>query len=273
VRERDEAATVSALVGQLPVSFSVADNLERIIALVRESRPGDLILTPEGSLSGYLVRTEDLPRLAEIDREEVRSGLETLQREASDAGVHLWVGACLAEVAGGREHWANAAIGLTPEGGRHIYRKANLATVERGTFVAGNELPVFDLRMPVFDTEHPAGSVRVGVQICREVRFPEQWLRLARGGAEIVLHLNNGVAHPAVLAVWRSHLVSRSAELQRFVVSANAAAPSQHSPSMVVAPGGEVLAELPPGVTASARVELDLSRVSDRYLDQRRTDL
>ncbi len=49
--------------------------------------------------------------------------------------------------------------------------------------------------------------------------------------------------------------------------------PGQTAPSLVIGPEGEVLAELPADEPAVARVELDLSRVSDRSLSERRADL
>lgn len=64
-------------------------------------------------------------------------------------------------------------------------------------------------------------------------------------------------------------LVSRAHETQRFVVSANASRDDQHCPSVVVAPSGVVVIELPAGTTEVVRTELDLTQVSDEYLDQR----
>jgi predicted amidohydrolase len=69
--------------------------------------------------------------------------------------------------------------------------------------------------------------------------------------------------------VWRSMLVARAHELQRWVVSANVADAHQHSPSAVIAPTGEILLELGTGSEAAPRVELDLDAVHDDYLTQR----
>ena len=53
------------------------------------------------------------------------------------------------------------------------YRKVNLAMHERGKLAAGSMLPTLELDLA---TER----VTVGVQLCREIRFPEQWRSLAR---------------------------------------------------------------------------------------------
>jgi omega-amidase len=141
---------------------------------------------------------------------------------------------------------------------RRAYRKRNLAHMERPLFAAGVDLPVFI-----------SGQTQVGVQLCRELRFPEQWISLAHGGAEIFVHPNNGVARRSVFEVWRSMLVARAHETQRFVISANASRHDQHCPSVVVAPSGVVLVESPAGVTEVVRTELDLAQVGDEYLSQR----
>jgi len=73
--------------------------------------------------------------------------------------------------------------------------------------------------------------------------------------------------------VWRSHLISRAAETQRFVLAANVADPRQHCPSMIISPRGEVLAETTTTGPATLRAELDLDQVSDWYLSQQRADV
>jgi predicted amidohydrolase len=119
----------------------------------------------------------------------------------------------------------------------------------------------------------PDGSFSVGIQLCRELRFPEQWGWMARRGAQILLHLNNAKRDDRYLPVWKSHLISRAAETQRFVISANVAAPKQMSPTIVIAPDGQVLDEVVSDRLAVLRVGLDLSQVSDWYLGQCRTDV
>lgn len=250
---------LGVLMAQFPVRHSVADNLESIKAILSRADPGDLVVLSEGALSGY---SDDLSFLDHLDPAEVEAGLYELAREAARLRVHIWLGAVRREDGA----WCNTGVGLSPDGERHVYRKVNLATHERGVFAPGDALPVFDLQT---DT----GSVRVGVQLCRDLRFPEQWTVLARRGAEVILHLNNAKGVPAARRVWSSQLVSRAADTQRWVVSANTAAADQNCPSMAVAPNGEVLAEVASDRAEVVRLELDLSQVSDWYLSQARTDL
>jgi predicted amidohydrolase len=251
--------TLPALLAQFPVSHSIADNLGNILSLLDYTQAGDLVLFPEGAVSGY---AQDLTFIKDIDPKVLNATLDELRDQAHKRGIHLWVGTLIPE---GRE-WYNAAFGFTPNGGAFQYRKINLAHHERGTITPGSDLPVFDLEME-------DGIVKVGVQICREVRYPEQWGWLSRKGAKVYLHLNNATNNPKQLSVWRSHLVSHAACNQRYMLSANNASPAQSSPTIAISPEGWVLDEIVSDRPAYMRVELDLSRVSDGYLEQSRPDV
>ncbi|WP_374214976.1 nitrilase-related carbon-nitrogen hydrolase [Streptomyces longispororuber] len=113
----------------------------------------------------------------------------------------------------------------------------------------------------------------LGVQICREIRFPEQWQHLADRGAQAFIYLTHAANPSEPAGVWCSHLISRAAENQRFVLAANVADPRQHCPSRVVSPRGEVLAEAAASQTAVIRTTIDLDESADWYLGQRRQDL
>jgi predicted amidohydrolase len=248
-----------ALLAQFTVTCSIDSNLESICSILDRSEPGDLVLFPEGCLSGY---STDLSFLENLDQRRLLQALELVRAEVRKHAVHAWIGTCLRE----RANWFNVAIGFTPSGREYLYRKVNLANHERGLFTGGSDLPLFELDLP-------AGIVPVGIQICRELRFPEQWGLLARRGAKVILHLNNAVGDDRYQSVWKSHLVSRAAEIQRFVLSANNAAPLQVCPSLAVTPDGLVLAEMVSPRFECVRIPLDLSQVSDWYLNQSRADV
>ena len=251
--------TVTAMLAQFPVTLSIQNNLEMIESVLEQTRSGDWVIFPEGSVSGY---STDTTFLQQINHGELIAGLDHLRDEAERRKINIWVGACM-NIDGG---WFNTAQGFCSTGETQTYRKINLATHERGIFSAGNDLPVFELNTP-------EGIIKVGIQICRELRFPEQWGWLARRGAQIILHLNNAIGIDTVQPIWKSHLVSRAAELQRFVLSSNNAAPKQISPTIAIAPSGQVMGEIVSPNLELLRVELDLSKVSDLYLDQSRSDV
>jgi predicted amidohydrolase len=250
---------ISLLLAQFPVSLSISENLKTILGVLENSRPGEFVIFPEGAVSGY---SRDMAFLKEIKPQELTAALDQLRDEAQNRGIYLWVGTCILD----GSQWFNAALGFTPNGGAHQYRKINLATHERGTIIPGSELPVFELELP-------DGIMKVGVQICREIRYPEQWGWLARQGAQVIFHLNNAVNDARYLPVWRSHLVSHAASNQRYVVSANNAALEQNSPTIAISPEGWVLAEIISSGCEFTRLELDLTLVSDWVLDQCRPDV
>jgi predicted amidohydrolase len=250
---------IHALIAQFPISLSIEKNLETMLAILEQSQPEDLILFPEGAVSGY---SHDLSFLNNIDLQELDAALKQLQLAAARYQIHLWVGSLNSQSG----LWFNRAYSFNPQGDLHTYDKINLAHHERGILAPGNKLPVFAV-----NTEH--GTLRIGVQLCREIRYPEQWGWLARQGAQIILHLNNAINNSSQSMVWRSHLISRAAETQCFVLSANNAAPGQLCPTMAVAPDGEILSEIISPKQAQMRLELDLSRVSNWYLSQCREDI
>jgi predicted amidohydrolase len=232
----------------------VAENLQHVHEALSHSRPGDVVVFPEGALSGY---GDDLSALDESGHAE-RVGRATgcVADLAVRHGVHVFCGSLIRE----RGAWWNAALYFGPDSRRWEYRKVNLAMSERGRLHAGDRLAPLDI----------SAGATVGVQICREIRFPEQWRHLVDAGAEVLVYLTHA-ANPAEPAgVWRSHLVSRAAENQRFVLACNAAEPLQHCPSMIVSPRGEVLAEGTSTGLEILKATVDIGRISDWYLGQRR---
>ncbi len=249
----------SAVIAQFPVTWDVQRNFETITSLMEDVRPDEIVVFPEGALSGY---GADLSALERLQPSAVEQAMDRLAELARRRGVHLFCGTLLFEDGG----WSNAALYFSPDGARWTYRKVNLAMNERGLLDAGSELPTLTIRLA-------GGTVTLGVQICREIRFPEQWRQLADRGARAFVYLTHAANPSEPAGVWRSHLVSRAAENQRFVLAANVADPRQHCPSMVVSPRGEVLAEAVAGRTTVIRTTIDLDESAGWYLGQRRRDL
>jgi predicted amidohydrolase len=188
--------------------------------------------------------------------------MQTLQNEVFSKKIHLIFGSCLRE----NEQWYNTGIYLSHNSSPFTYRKVNLATNERGHFLAGNHLPVFTLHMGDF-------SIIAGMQLCREIRFPEQWQYLARSGAQVLFYLTNAVEDNNEMPVWRSHLVSRAAENQRFIIAANNAHKKQKCPTMIIAPSGAIIAEIVSENVKTLREKINLSQISNWYLEQARIDI
>ncbi|WP_230689657.1 carbon-nitrogen hydrolase family protein [Catellatospora paridis] len=248
------------MIAQVPAVWNVDTNLGTVRDVLHEAGSGDVVVLPEGMLSGY---GEDLAPLDGLDPAAVNDAVAQVARLAARRQVHVFCGSLLPQVGG----WCNAGLFFPADGSRHqVYRKINLAMNERGRLHPGEDLPTVDV-------PHNDGTVIAGMQLCREIRFPEQWQQLATAGAALFVYLTNAANTREPQGVWRSHLISRAAENQRFLASANIAHPDQHCPSMVVSPRGEVLGELAPRHTGLLRHVLDLDETRDWYLRQRRQDV
>jgi predicted amidohydrolase len=255
----EQSVKVPVAVVQTPVTWDVERNVASIDALLADAQPGEVLVFPEAVVSGY---DDDLSRLGQLDPDALGQGIDRLAALARQKNVHLFCGSLMPHQGG----WCNAAIYLSPGSTRWTYQKVNLATHERGRLKAGAALPTLPL--------HVNGSALVvGVQICREILFPEQWQYLAEAGAQVFVYLTYAANRDVPAGVWRSHLISHAAANQRFVIAANVADPDQHCPSMIISPRGEVFGELPAGKTAVLRAVIDTEDVSDWYLGQRRTDV
>lgn len=165
----------------------------------------------------------------------------------------------------------NTAALFGPDGSlAGAYRKVHLIPLldEPEHLAAGDNTPVFDL---------PWG--RVGIAICYDLRFPEQWRRYLDAGAQVILI-------PAEWPVrriehWRLLLRARAVENQFYVVGCNRAGSDADGEfggrSAVVDPWGRVLVE---GGTEQGLfvATLDLDEVARcrqlfPFLDDRRPDV
>jgi predicted amidohydrolase len=254
------AVQMSIMIAQVQTAWNIDTNLGTVRDVLDEAHRGDVVVLPEGMLSGY---DEDLTPLDGLDPAAVHHAVAQVARLAAGKHVHVFCGSLLPQPGG----WCNAGLFFPADGGRHqIYRKINLAMNERGRLNPGDQLSTIDI-------PQPAGTATAGVQLCREIRFPEQWQHLAATGARLFVYLTNAANTREPENVWRSHLISRAAENQRFLASANIAHPDQHCPSMIVSPRGEVLGELPAGQHGVLRQVIDLEEAGSWYLGQRRQDV
>lgn len=251
--------TVSATVAQFPVSLDISANLDHLLSIIYAVEEQTLVVTPEGSVSGY---SQNSTFLEQVNTVLLEQAIEKLRDEAAQRQIHLVVGSCIQELG----NWYNAALYFGPCKEFHVYRKINLATSERGFFKPGDSLPVFSVLIRGL-------TVSLGIQMCREIRYPEQWGYLAHEGVQVFAFLNNAVGDSEICSIWRSHLISRAAETQRFLLGANNAAPHQKCPTMIIAPSGKVLFEVVSPNTVVGNSELNLLDVSNSVLDQARTDV
>lgn len=250
---------LSAAILQFPVLMDVDRNLKALEHLLADLPPDTLAVAPEGALSGYLPSREVVNQL---DPAATARAVAQARDLVDQHGVHLVAGACVLDAGA----WRNRTYCFAPGAPPLHYDKINLANSERDVFTPGDALPVFDV-------EIGGQPLRLGIQMCRKIRYPEQWRMLAVKGAHIIAYVNNAIGSPSGDAVWRAHVVSRAAETQRFVIGANNAAHDQTCPSLIVAPSGAILAEIRGQAAEHAVAELDLGEVSDWVLNQALDDV
>jgi omega-amidase len=250
---------IEVAAAQIPVGWDLEENLSWIANAAVEAGDAELLVLPEGAISGY---DPELSELEHLRRDAIQEAIEAVAAIAVRHRTHLFCGSLLHD----EGEWWNAALCFSAQGGLEIYRKVNLATRERGRLAAGVELATFGL-------EAGGTRIEVGCQICRELRFPEQWHCLATRGAQLFAYLTYAADPAGPDGVWRSHLISRAAETQRYVAGANVAKPGRHCPTIIISPQGRVLAEAQTEAATVIRARVDLDTVANWYLDQQRGDV
>ncbi|UII58387.1 carbon-nitrogen hydrolase family protein (plasmid) [Cytobacillus spongiae] len=243
---------------QFEPSFKILENLQKMLGLISHSSKGDIVVFPEGCLSGY---SDNLDFLHKDIMKDIENAITKLQKTAKEQDVHLIFGSCIVE----EGNWYNAGFYLSPKGIKHTYKKVNLAYHEREIFKAGDKLSCFYI-------EINEKKIKCSIQLCREIRFPEQWKFLSLQGSEIFFYLTNTLG-PEKQPVWDAHLISRAAENQRYVVSSNITSDEQGCSTMIVSPKGSIIKELTPNIETIERININLKQNSDWYLTQSRTDL
>ena len=241
-------------IAQLRPTASVSKNAAAIIEAV-ESSPAGTVVFPEGMLSGYEVNDKNW--LKNLPFTELEEAVTKIGNFAKKKHTDVIFGSAWMT----KGSWFNCGLYINSIGElQHIYSKINLAVMDKSHFQAGDSLPVFKFK-----------GLTAGVQICREVRYPEQWRFLAVNGVKIFFHLNN--AQKPTDAIWEHLLISRAYENQAFVVSVNAVSPTQSLPSFVIDPDGKVLAKTGLKNNELITVDLQLKNSKSDFLSQRRADI
>lgn len=171
------------------------ENISRLEPLIKVAGDCDLIILPELSNSGYNFENY----LEAYDSSEKIGGKGTFQDFliscASRYKSHI--------VSGINERTRiglfNTAVLAGPEGIIGSYRKIHLFMHEKEIFQKGNTKPqVYDL-----------GGFRIGIQICFDYLFPENWRNLAEKGADLICHPSNLLTENAQRCVPGLSLMNR----------------------------------------------------------------
>jgi len=190
---------------------------------------------------------------------EVCSTFSALARELS---IHLLLGS-FNERCDDPTKCFNTSVLFGPDGARlAVYRKIHLFDVQIPGKVNAVESHYVAPGSEIVTV--PTAHGRVGLSICYDLRFPELYLALNQGGAELIM-VPSAFTAPTGAAHWEVLVRARAIESQAFVL-----APAQvgrhddeglresFGHAMIIDPWGRVLAELAEGTGfVSATIDMD----------------
>lgn len=267
--------------GRLQVSLVQMDvevlqpeqNLRRVIAAVRQEieKGAQLIVFPELVNTGYI---EPLTIGAPFSTPVGEKGYAYELYQAAEPANGAFITE-LSELA--RNHRVHIVIGLAmrhpqldgalynssvligPQGVIGIYNKIHRWHLEKIYFIAGDALPVFNTSLGT-----------LGMQVCYDIRFPEVTRAMVLQGAGIITNIWASLAEtdgpPVSEDIFLHRAYTRAIENGVFVLSCNRVGQQGHchflGQSLIVEPGGKVLARAGSTREEVIRAELDLSQIA-----------
>ena len=235
----EPASSWAIAVAQFAPTDDREDNRRQIAELVAaaEARGATLVVLPE--YSAYFHK-EFGPHWAEaaepLDGPFVTALAELAARH--DVTVVAGLAERVAEGPPDADRFSNTIVAVSPDGSVvATYRKMHLYDAfgqrESDWIVPGglDQDPFFDL-----------DGLRVGVQTCYDLRFPEVTRRLVDGGADLVLLPSEWVRGPLKEHHWRTLVTARAIENTVYVAAADHAPPIGAGNSLIVDPMGVALA-------------------------------
>ena len=226
--------TIRIAAAQIDVQLGkVEHNLARILAYSGEAagNGADLVVFPECALTGYGFdsREEALPAAQAVSG----PATDTVSALCSDLGIHVIFG-MLEKV---EDKLYNTAVLIGPDGIAFKYHKNHIPFQGVDRFVDKGDVP-FQLCN--------AGDLRIGLQICYDIFFPESARVHSLLGADLVT-LPTNFATMGVVARASFILNTRAIENKVYVLSCNRVGIERGYPfcgkSKVVDPMGVTLAE------------------------------
>ena len=241
---------------QMDIALGQAEaNLGKILAAIAETAQAGASLTvfPECALSGYCFENLD----------DARRVAETIPGPATDRFAEacrrhrVWAIFGLLERDGTRVFNACALVG--PEGVVGSYRKIHLPHLGVDRFVTPGDRPF---------AVHQAGELRVGMNICYDVSFPESSRVMALEGADLIALPTNWP--PAAACVSEFTVNTRAMENHVYYIAVNRIGVeggfSFIGRSKICAPSGAVLAEAAHDGPAILYADVDVNVSRNKHL-------
>jgi predicted amidohydrolase len=254
--------TIRVAGGQIPVTLSIADNRKAILRAIEvvSRDKADILLTPEGSLSGYTHK---------FDQGDVEKALQDICRAAREHGVALALGTCFTESDG------KCYDQLRFYDAEGSYLGFHSKTLTCGTLTSPFRGEIEHFSVAPLRTFVIKG-IRCGGLICNDLwanpgytPTPDTHLsqQLAAAGVRIIFHSVNGDRDGSpwsTVSSWNYHesnLELRARAGKLFIVTVDNCAPLDvpcSSPGGVVGPDGSWMVRAPRKGEHMFQLELNL---------------
>ncbi|WP_144710776.1 carbon-nitrogen hydrolase family protein [Curtobacterium pusillum] len=222
--------------------FTPVDDPDANLATIRDAsteasaRGAALLVTPEYS-SYFTAEIDD--RFAGAAQPLDGPFVDGLRGIAREAGIALVVGTAESSPEAGR--FRNTLVAVLADGTiAETYRKVHLYDAF-GSSESDRIEPGDPGQLPVFELD----GVRIGLETCYDLRFPEVTRRLAapeHGAADVVVLPAEWVRGPGKEAHWRTLLAARAIENTVWVVGVGQTPPVGIGASVVLDPSGVAVA-------------------------------
>lgn len=259
-----EAKTGKLRIGlvQMCSSRSVDGNVADATAGIRAAaaKGARYVQTPEFTV---LMEMSSKRLFAETKPEENNPVIAHFAGLARDLGIMVHIGSMGVLVAA--DKIANRSYLFAPDGRRWSYDKLHMFDAALGgtdnfreskNFRAGDKAVVADLGLQATrskgdgdpsDTAVPASEARLGLSVCYDLRFPQLYRALAKGGAGIIA-VPSAFTRQTGDAHWHTLLKARAIENTAWVLAAAQTGSHEcgretYGHSLVVSPWGEVVAD------------------------------
>ena len=157
-----------------PVTGNIDDNFVHIHEGIKKASGENirLLLFPECAVTGY--PPHDIRSADDIDLEKAEKIHRQIQTIAEENQIYIVAGTIIRE----DDRFCNTAMVFCPDGTRTIYRKRALWGWDRDNFSEGHDQGIIQV-----------DSLKVGIRICFEVRFPEYFRELYKEQTDLNLIL------------------------------------------------------------------------------------
>lgn len=256
---------------QMTSGIDPAVNFDAIGQAARAARAGgaDMLFTPEMSL---LLDRDRARARGHIVAQEQSPFVPMLQSLAEDLRLFIALGSMAVALPDGR--WANRAMLFSPSGEPPVtYDKMHMFDVdlaggeswrESSAYRAGENVVAENVTLV---REGPKETLRLGLAICYDLRFPALFEALGRKTCDVIA-IPAAFTVPTGEAHWHVLLRARAIEASAYVVAAaqvgrHADGRRTYGHSLVVDPWGEVLLDLGGEEPGLGFAEIDLDRIAE----------